>query len=49
MPDKPHTASGQPKVRANVMIDPELKRRAIAANINLSKALEVGVMTLLQQ
>jgi len=43
VPDHPHTESGRPKVRVNVMIDPELKQRAIATNVNFSKALEIGV------
>jgi hypothetical protein len=43
MPDKPHTESGLPKVKITLMIDPALKHRAIAANVNFSQALEDGV------
>jgi hypothetical protein len=43
MSDKPHTESGLPKVKITLMIDPALKQRAIAANVNFSQALEDGV------
>ena len=47
MADKPHTESGNPKVRVFPMIDPDLKQRAKDAGINFSEALEVGVKALL--
>lgn len=47
MAGKPQTTSGKPKVRLNVMIDPELKQQAIAAGVNFSELLEAAVKAVL--
>ncbi len=50
MPDHPHTESGKPKVRVNVMIDPDLKALAESQGRGVfSRALEVGLKIILEE